>query len=78
MDYCDTVYLTTNANNLSKLQKIQNVACRTILGADNHTNIKQMHDELQMLTLQQRRQLHQAMECYTNINHPEAGLELRN
>ena len=44
------------------------------MGADNDASIKQMHDDLEMLTLQQRRQLHLAMECFTNINNPDAGL----
>ena len=73
LDYCDTVYMTTTETNLSKLQKIQNVACRTILGANKEASIKQMHTELELLTLFQRRQLHQAMECFNNINNPEAG-----
>ena len=59
---------------MEKLQKVQNVACRTILGADKYTNIKQMHKELEILTLDQCRKLHQSMECFTNINNPEAGL----
>ena len=74
LDYCDTVYLTTTEANLSKLQKIQNVACRTILGVNKETSIKHMHRELELLTLQQRRQLHQAMECFANVNIPDAGL----
>ena len=74
LDYCDTVYMNTTEGNLNKLQLIQNVACRTILGADRYTNVKTMHNDLGLLTLKQRRFLHQAMDCHNNIYNPEAGL----
>ena len=74
LDYCDIVYMHSTETNLNKLQLIQNVACRIILGADINTSIDRMHSELGLLTLKQRRYLHQAMDCFNNINIAESGL----
>ena len=74
MDYCDLVYMCTTEQNLQKVQLIQNSACRIILGADIDTPIKQLHTELELPTLKQRRQIHMAMECHNSIFNEEAGL----
>ncbi len=73
LDYCDVAYMNTTELNLNKLQLIQNIACRNILGVDRDTSANYMHSELQLQTLKQRT-LHQAMDCFTNVNNPEAGL----
>ena len=74
LDFCDIVYMSTTEYNLNKLQLIQNTACRTILGADKDTSIKDMHKQLELLTLKQRRFIHQAVDCHNNIYNEEAGL----
>ena len=66
--------MNTTESNLNKLQLIQNAACRTILGADKDTSIKAMHQELQLLSLKQRRFIHRAVDCHNNIYNEEAGL----
>ena len=33
-----------------------------------------MHNEIELLTLQQRRTLHMGLECYKNITNKESGL----
>ena len=62
IDYCELVYMHTNAANLDKLQKIQNSACWTILEVDNGTSIKYMHKELDLMTLSERCHQHLSIE----------------
>ena len=66
-DYCDTVYMTTNAIHLNKLQLIQNSACRTILLAESRTSTEWMHNELGLLKLNDRRMLHLCFQLHKNI-----------
>ena len=66
-DYCDTVYMSTSLCNLSKLQLIQNQACRTILLAGHYTSVIDMHRSLKFELLQDRRNVHMALECHKNI-----------
>ena len=47
--------MCTTVANLSKLQMIQNNACRIILQVDKDTRIHSMHQELQLMTLKERR-----------------------
>ena len=74
LDYCDIVYMCIKEENLHKLQKIQNCACRIILKADKYASVKSLHQELQLPYLQQRRQIHLAMECFTGVHNQESGL----
>ena len=67
LDYCDIVYMCTSESNLQQLQQIQNCACRIILRADKLTSTREMHQTLELQTLKQRRMIHLAMDCYTNI-----------
>ena len=67
-DYCDTVYACTTAGNLSKLQLLQNSACRTMLRCNKRTSVDQMHKDLEILKLDNRRKLHLSMECHKAIN----------
>ena len=53
---------------------IHNCACRIILGADNDTSVRQMHQQLEIPTLNQRQMYHQNIDCFNNINNAEAGL----
>ncbi len=73
-DYCDIVYDCTSLGNLQKLQKLQNSACRTMLLADNRTPIAEMHDNLQLLTLKQRRELHLSVDCHKHVNISDSSL----
>ena len=66
-DYCDTVYMCTSIGNLSKLQLLQNQACRTILLAGRYTSVVDMHRSLKLELLQDRRNVHMALECHKNI-----------
>ena len=74
LDYCDLVYMNTTVQNLNRLQLIQNGACRTILRVPKDTSVEQMHRELAIPTLNQRRQYHMATECYKAVNNPDSGL----
>ena len=74
LDYCDLVYMNTTVQNLNKLQLSQNGACRTILRQPKDTSVSQMHEELGIPTLIQRREYHLATECYKAVNNPDAGL----
>ncbi len=66
-DFCDTVYMSTSVQNLSKLQLIQNTACRTILMAPGETPIVELHSHCNSLLLTDRRNVHMALECHKNI-----------
>ncbi len=58
LDYCDTIYMTSNQEDLNKLQLAQNVACRTLLLADKYEHIDAMHQELKLEKLEVRRKFH--------------------
>ncbi len=73
-DYCDLVYCCTNAANLQKLQTLQNSACRTLLGAGRRAHVSDMHNELKLLTLEQRRTLHLGTECFKHIHNEASSL----
>ena len=62
IDYCDLVYMCTTAANLAKLQVLQNTACRIILQADKDTRIDNMHRDLNLRTLKERRDYHMSVE----------------
>ncbi len=70
-DYCDIVYSCTSEGNL---QKLQNSACRTMLLADKRTPIKEMHSDLQLLTLKQRWELHLLLDHHKHVNLQESSL----
>ena len=53
---------------------IQNSACRIILQVDKETSIDQMHKELELLKLKDRRQYHLSVECYKNVTNESTGL----
>ena len=72
-DYCDTIYMCANKDTLGKLQLVQNIGCRTILLADKRRHIADMHKELKLMPLSDRRDLHLSLLCHKNIN-PE-GIE---
>ena len=75
IDYCDLVYMCTTAANLSKLQLLQNAACRIILQVDKYTPIEYMHRELNIMTLKERRDFRLSVECHKNIHNEFAALK---
>ena len=74
-DYCDSVYMTASNEILNKLQLVQNSACRTILLAHRETHISDMHVDLGLLYLNERRDLHFSFLLHKNIhNEHDTGL----
>ncbi len=67
LDYCDIVFDCASKEHLNRLQIFQNSACRTILLADSDTHISDMHNQLGLLYLQNRRDLHLAVTCHKSI-----------
>ncbi len=59
--------MCTSLCNLSKLQLIQNQACRTILQAGKYTSVIDMHRSLKLNLLHDRRNVHMALECHKSI-----------
>ena len=55
IDYADIIYMHTSAVNLAKLQLIQNNACRLILREGKRASVMEMHFELKLNTLSDRR-----------------------
>ena len=69
-DYCDTIYMCANKNTLNKLQLVQNIGCRTILLSDKRAHIDDMHKQLRLMPLDERRNIHLSLLCLENI-YPE-------
>ena len=76
IDYCDVVYMSATKESLNKLQLVQNKGCRAILGAAARDHIDEMHRDLRLLKLEDRRNLHLGLLCHKNV-YPEGeqGLE---
>ena len=58
IDYGDFIYHGISQHDADCLQKLQNSACRSILIADMYTTVQNMHEELNLKMLQQRRCQH--------------------
>ena len=66
-DYCVTIYMCTNRETWNSLQLVQNVGCRTILLACKRTSIKEMHQQLDLLSLEYRPNIQLSQLCHKNI-----------
>ena len=77
MDCCDVAYMQTNMGNLNRLQIVQNIACRVILKAGSRDHIAEMHKDLKLDYLQDRRKLHLLSECHKCI-HSTDNYPLKN
>ena len=64
--------MTATKECLKKLQLLQNVCCRIILLAENRTHLLDMHKDLQLMFLEDRRNIHLGELCHKNIygDHP--------
>ena len=67
LDYGDIVYMTANLGILNKLQQIQNVCCRIILRRNKRASVTEMHRELKLMKLGDRRDIHLSENCHKNI-----------
>ena len=76
-DYCDHIYYALGANSADSLQKLQNIALRTIVKAEPRTSTNILHAQTQLPRLELRRKIHVAEQMYDIIrgNHP---LECKN
>ncbi len=63
--------MTATDDALNKLQLVQNVACRTMLLADKYTNISEMHNELGLMQLKCRRDVHFGNLCHKTVHSDE-------
>ena len=74
MDYCDVAYMQSNQGKLQKLQLWQNMACRIVLKVESRDHIKDMHNELKLDLLADRRRCHLLSECqkciHSSDNYP--------
>ena len=64
LDCLDIAYMVATKEVLRKLQLIQNVACRVILKANNRDNVRTMHEQLGLLDLATRREMHLSFTCH--------------
>ena len=53
---------------------VQNSALRVILKADKRTSIKSMHDAAKILSLEQRRKLNMAVDCFKQVSIENSSL----
>ena len=65
-NYCDNMYEYTSNENLHILQLIQNSVCWAFLLADMYSHIEDLHRDLGLPTLKQRRGLHLDCLCHKN------------
>ncbi len=68
IDYCDIVYSNANKTDIAKLQLVQNTACQIILKAGARDHIDDMHRELKLDLLADRRRYHLLAECHKSIH----------
>ena len=71
IDYGDVIYMSANKETLSKLQLVQNKACRLILRVHRLTSTDEMHQNLNLMRLEPRREFHLQCICHANIYHKE-------
>ena len=64
MDYCDTVWDSCSCQLKNRLQILQNRALRIINKSNRYTPISELHNLSNILTLQQRRNLHSHVFMY--------------
>ena len=67
-DYGDIAFHGITGREADTLQKLQNVACRSILRVDSRTHIADIHDDLKLPTLYQRRNQHIASSMHNFVN----------
>ena len=56
------------------MQKVQNTSLHCVLQCNTCTSVKQMHNDLKILTLEQQRNLNHAVQCYKESTEPSSGL----
>ncbi len=66
-DYCSSVYMCANKETLQRLQLVQNIGCRTILKAGRRTPIVDMHRQLGLMPLDERRDIQLSQLCHKNV-----------
>ena len=72
-DYGDIIFDCLLQRDSARLQRLQNSALRIILRADRRTSVKQMHTELSVDFLENRRHkhtCHEAYKCYSGLSPP--------
>ena len=67
IDYGDIIYMTASKEALKKLQLLQNVCCRIVLMAENRAHLIDMHKELGLMFLEDRRNVHLGETCHKNL-----------
>ena len=70
IDYGDIVYAGATAASLNKLQRLQNRALRVILNDCNFRSTLKMHQDLHILPLSDRRDLHLLNFAFKRSNQP--------
>ncbi len=68
-DYCDTVYQIMLAKDLAHLQVLQNKACRIILQQNRFSHASDLHCDLKLPYLSQRRELHTLVIMYKIVSN---------
>ena len=69
IDYADIIYDGMSQKNSMALQRVQNMAFKSILKVPKLTATTQIHADLDMLTLNQRRTMHTATQMYKIHTH---------
>ncbi len=68
LNYCDTVWHSCGSNLTGKLQTIQNMIARDLLGANKEDNTHKMLETLGWLPLKTKRKVHIAVQMFKIIN----------
>ncbi len=59
--------MATSQTNLDDLQHIQNISCRIILKVNNCSSVKGMHQQLKLMPLKDRRDIHCSQICHKAV-----------
>ncbi len=63
--------MSANKETLTKLQFVQNKACRLIVRAHRLTSTEDMHRDLRLMILEPRREFHLQCICHMNIYYDD-------
>ena len=68
IDYCDMIYDCLSATDSSKLQKVQNSALRIVLQCDRQSHVVDLHGNLNLTYLADRRHMHRLNHVHKCIH----------
>ena len=69
LDYCDAAWSPKTVKLITRLERVQKLAARIILGADMSTSSSELYSILNWKSLEQRRTFHTAVHVYRALRN---------